>query len=325
MKKILLGLLAGLALGAAVAVLLLRRAPGPTPITAEPAAAEATGSALQLLPNQQVRAGFVVATPKVVELQPETKAYGRVLDPMPLAAALAEIDSAESTFAASEKALARAQTLQADGDNVSRQAVETVRAAEQRDRIQAVSARAKLLAGWGPAVAARPDLPALVEALVIQKVALARLDLLSSETILPPPSTVRVSPLAGGPTPQTAEILGPAPSADPQVQGAAYFALLRDQPLPTGTTLVAYLVHSGPAQKTVIVPRSAVIYHEGSSWVYVLGEKDTFHRRRIQLGLALADGFVVTEGLAEKERVLIVGAQQLLSNELQAAGGGGPD
>ena len=118
---------------------------------------------------------------------------------------------------------------------------------------------------------------------------------------------------------------GPAPSADPQVQGAAYFALLREQPLPAGTTLVAYLVHSGPAQKTVTIPRSAVIYHEGSSWVYVLGEKDTFHRRRIQLGLALADGFVVTEGLAEKERVLIVGAQQLLSNELQAAGGGGPD
>ena len=239
MKKILLGLLAGLVLGAAVATLLFRRITGPTAITAEPAAAEATGSALQLTPDQQARAGFIVATPKMVALQAETKAYGRVLDPVPLAAALAEIEAAEAALAASEKALVRAQTLQADGDNVSRQSVETVRAAEQRDRIQAASARARLLAGWGPAVAARPDLPALVEALVGQRAALARLDLLSGETVLPPPSTVRVSPLGGGPTPQTAEILGPAPSADPQVQGAAYFALLREQPLPAGTTLVA--------------------------------------------------------------------------------------
>jgi hypothetical protein len=325
MKNSFFGLLAGLALGAAVAALLMRRPAGSTPIAADPPAAEVTESALQLHPDQQAKAGFVVAAPKVVELQPETKAYGRVLDPMPLAAALAEIESAESTLAASTKALARAQTLQADGDNVSRQTVETARAAESRDRIQAVSARARLLAGWGPAVAARTDLPALVEALVMQKSALARLDLLADETSSLPPSLVRVSPLAGGSTPQTAELLGPAPSADPQVQGAAYFALLREQPLPAGTTLVAYLAHAGPAQKTVTVPRSAVIYHEGSSWIYVLGEKDTFHRRRIQLGLALADGFAVTEGLSEKERVLVVGAQQLLSNELQAAGGGGPD
>ena len=325
MKKILLGLLAGLVLGAAAAALLSRRTTGPAPITAEPAAAEATGNPLQLTPDQQARAGFVVGTAKVAELPPETKAYGRVLDPMPLATALAEIDSAESALAASGEALARAQTLQADGDNVSRQAVETARAAEQRDRIQAGSARARLLAGWGPAVANRTDLPALVEALVLQKAALVRLDLLPSETVAPAPATVRVSPLAGGLTPQTAEILGSAPSADPQVQGAAYFALLREQPLPAGTTLVAYLVRSGPAQKTLTVPRGAVIYHEGSSWVYVLGDKDTFHRRRIQLGLALPDGLAVTEGLAENERVLVVGAQQLLSNELQAAGSGGPD
>ena len=248
---------------------------------------------------------------------------------MPLATALAEIDSAESALAASEKAWARAQTLQADGDNVSRQAVETARAAEQRDRIQAGSARARLVAGWGSAVAARADLPAVVEALVLQKAALARIDLLSGDTVAPAPTTVRLSLLAGESAPQTAEILGPAPSADPQVQGAAYFALMREQPLPAGTTLVAYLVRSGPAQKTLTVPRGAVIrtavvYHEGSSWIYVLGEKDTFHRRRIQLGLALPDGVVVTDGLAENAHVLVVGAQQLLSNELQAAGGG-PD
>jgi hypothetical protein len=324
MKKILLGMMVGVALGAAVAAWLLRRPAGSTPIGTEPPATEAVGSALQLSPDQRAKAGFVIATPTIIELPLETKAYGRILDPMPLATALAEIDSAESALAASEKALARAQTLQADGDNVSRQAVETARAAEQRDRIQAGSARARLVAGWGPAVAARADLPAVVEALVLQKAALARIDLLSGDTVAPAPTAVRLGLLAGESAPQTAEILGPAPSADPQVQGAAYFALMREQPLPVGTTLVAYLARSGPPQKTLTVPRTAVIYHEGSSWIYVLGERDTFHRRRIQLGLALPDGVAVTEGLAENARVLVVGAQQLLSNELQAAGGG-PD
>jgi hypothetical protein len=121
---------------------------------------------------------------------------------------------------------------------------------------------------------------------------------------------------------QPAELLGAAPAADPQLQGTAYVVLLREQPLAPGTALVAYLSRAGPAQRSLTVPRSAVVYHDGSAWLYVLGAQDTFERRRIALGRALPDSFAVAAGVAETDRVLTTGAQQLLSRELQAGVGG---
>ena len=104
--------------------------------------------------------------------------------------------------------------------------------------------------------------------------------------------------------------------------GTNYFALLREQPLPAGTAVVGFLAQDGPGQKTVTVPRSAIVYHEGSAWVFVLGEKDAFQRRRIEIGQALTESCAVTSGISEKDRIVTVGAQQLLSSELQAATGG---
>jgi hypothetical protein len=325
MKKVLLGILAGLAIGVGVTAWLSRRttaANSPASASSEPPAGASVGGPLHVTPAEQAKAGFVVATPTAVELQPETKAYGRVLDPTPLVNLLTDVETAQATLTASQKEFSRLQKLHAEDDNVSAQALEAAEAALKRDRAQVASARARLVAAWGPALVGRSDLRALVSAFVDQKAAVARLDVPPEEASSPPPSGVRCKPLVGEAAPRAAELLGVAPTADPQVQGAAYLVLLREQPPPPGTALIAYLAHEGPAQKTLTVPRSAIVYHEGSAWVYVLGEKDTFERRRVELGRALPDSFTVTAGVAENDRVLTTGTQQLLSNELQAAGGG---
>ena len=326
MKKILLGLLAGLALGAVVTAWLLQRStrvsPTATESTEHPAGAPAE-SPLHLSPDRQAKAGIVISMPTMVEIPTELKAYGRVLDPTPLVALLAELEGAQATLTASQAEFGRLEKLHAENNNASTQALEASEAALKRDRALAMSARARLLAGWGPALATRPDLRALVQSLVAQKAALARLDAPSAEAAARPPTVARISPLAGNNSaPRAAEVLGPAPTADSQVQGAAYFALLREQPLPAGTAVVGFLAQDGPGQKTVTVPRSAIVYHEGSAWVFVLGEKDAFQRRRIEIGQALTESCAVTSGISEKDRIVTVGAQQLLSSELQAAAGG---
>jgi hypothetical protein len=324
MKKVLLGIVAGLALGAGVTAWWSRRptaAITPAAVSPGPPTAASAAGPLQITPADQAKAGFLIAAPIVVELQPETKAYGRVLDPTPLVNLLTDVATAQAALTASQKEFNRLQKLHAEDDNVSAQALEAAEAALKRDRAQATSAHARLVAAWGPALASRSDLRALVQSFVDQRAAVARLDVPPEEASLPP-SAVRCQPVVGGAASRAAEMLGAAPTADPQVQGAAWLVLLREQPPPAGTALIGYLAHEGSAQKALTVPRTAIVYHEGSAWLYLLGVKDTFERRRIELGRALPDSFVVTAGVAENDRVLTTGAQQLLSNELQAAGGG---
>jgi hypothetical protein len=68
------------------------------------------------------------------------------------------------------------------------------------------------------------------------------------------------------------------------------------------------------------------VRHEGGVFVYVQTDKGGYERRVVALGPALAGGVVVTTGVEAKDKVVVIGAQQLLSAELLATtGGGAPD
>ena len=72
---------------------------------------------------------------------------------------------------------------------------------------------------------------------------------------------------------------------------------------------------------TLTLPRSAFVRHEGSVWIYVQTESGSFERKRVELARPLADGYAIASGVTETDKVIVVGAQQLLSTEMQAAGG----
>jgi hypothetical protein len=67
------------------------------------------------------------------------------------------------------------------------------------------------------------------------------------------------------------------------------------------------------------VPRSAIVYHEGSAWVYAL-EKDTFVRKLVTVGRNVDNGVALRSGVDANEEVVTTGAEELLAAELQAAG-----
>ena len=82
----------------------------------------------------------------------------------------------------------------------------------------------------------------------------------------------------------------------------------------------ATLAGPGEPQSALTVPRSALLYHEGSTWLYVLEEEDNFERKLVTLGRGVGEGVVITSGLDDSHQVVTAGAQQLLSAELQAGG-----
>ncbi len=318
MNKTIIGVIVGLAIGAGATWLVLRHAPAASePAKAEAAAAEKPKeNPLHLPPAKREAAGIKLAKPTSASVAPEVAAYGRVLDPTPLVTLAAELATARAAVAATEKEAERAQKLFAAGGNASAQAVETANANLGRDRAAVASAQARLAANWGRGLAAHLD--TITQALAAGGT-IARLDVLAGEKPAASPERAKVI-LAGSDEAFDGEILGPAPVADPQLQGPSYLVLLRDHPLPAGAALRATLPGVGEATTALVVPRNAVVYHEGSAWVFVLGEEDTFERKLVTPGRSLGDGLALTGGIEPDEQIVVAGAQQLLAAELQAGG-----
>jgi len=325
MKKVLLGILAGLILGGGATWLILRPHATDQP-EEKPSSPDITGGHA-IAPKQAEALGLKFAAPETIKLAPEVQGYGRVLDPAPLVAVIGEIETARVAANASDKEFARVKKLHAENANASAQALETAEAAMQRDRMQLRAAQARLVIGWGKALTHRADLAAIIHAVAAGEAAVVRIDLPSGEAPAQPPTVARVGPLANAGELQEVAVFGVAPSADPQAQGIGYLALWRTNPLPPGTALRARLATTGEPTDVLVLPRSAFVRHQGGVFIYVQTKEGGCARRLVTIGSELPAGVVVTEGVAAGDKVVVTGAQQLLATELLgwAAGAGGGD
>jgi hypothetical protein len=262
--------------------------------------------------------GLKAAAVTAATLSPEVKGYGRVLEPATLSALTAEVASARATAMASQKELDRLKVLSAQ-DNASTRALQTAEAAAQRDTVLAESAWQRLLAAWGKGVAERAGQPAFVLALAAGEAALVQVNLPPGEILRTPPATARLAALADDGAPVTADFVGPAPSVDPQMQGQGLLFFVKPgQPrFAPGAAVSAFLPLPGEAQTGVSVPRNSVLRFNGATWVYLQDGDDKFVRTEVALERPLEDGWFVRENLQPGARVVVVGAQQLLSEELK--------
>jgi hypothetical protein len=323
MKKLIFPLLVGLVVGAGLMWTVLR---SPADDKSDHAAAkaeikseEAAGGGLKLTPEQQTSSGLATAAPESMQLTPEAAAYGRVLDLAPFIAAVTDLATAQSALALSEKEFARVRTLHADGENASTQTVEAAEAAAQRDRVAALAARSRLIAGWGRTLAEKAD-SKFLETVLKEGWALVRIDVTAGQNVTP--TAARVGGLTDDSPLTEVELLGSAANTDPQLQGAGWLALWKEHPLPPGTMVRATLTLSAAPETALVLPRSAIVRHEGSTWVYVQTESSSYERRRVEIVRSFAKGYVITGGVTVNDRVVTIGAQQLLSTELNATNAG---
>ncbi len=267
--------------------------------------------------------GLQVAALAATELSPELKGFGRVLDPAALGATVADVLSARATAGVSQKEFTRLKAL-AEQNNASPRALEAAEAAAQRDAALVESVRLKLLASTGKAIAGREDLAGLVQSLASGDSALVRIDLPAGENLDAPPVSARLVATGDDSKPVEAQFISVPSGVDPQTQGRGYLFLVETNQsrLVAGAAVSGFLKLSGAAQLGVTVPRSAVVRFNGATWVYFQTGDDTFERVEVALDSPLADGWFVAKGLKAETKVVTVGAQQLLSEELKGQGSG---
>ena len=71
----------------------------------------------------------------------------------------------------------------------------------------------------------------------------------------------------------------------------------------------------GDKETGVTVPRAAIVRHEGEAFIYVATKDGEFTKKEIELEHPTPDGWFVHEGLKPGDKIVVSGAQQLLSEE----------
>jgi hypothetical protein len=113
---------------------------------------------------------------------------------------------------------------------------------------------------------------------------------------------------------EPAHLISVSPQVDPSTEGRAY--LYRAAPtLPIGSKVIAYLPFPTPASTSLLIPETAILWFGGQPWAYVQIAKDRFTRRPVTDQTPYNNGYLVSTGFESGDRVVVHGAQLLLSEE----------
>jgi hypothetical protein len=260
-----------------------------------------------------------------------------------LASAKADVESSRAALAAAQAALERARKLNADDKNVSDRAVQDAeaRAAAEQARLSAATESVRLI---GSSLTSAHDSASPLELLhggeVIELLAhpgesvesgqpilrvarfdqlLARVDVPAGEMVAPNSGFATIVPLGQEDHPIRAERIALAAAIDPRTQGQPFLFHVSDRSstLRPGLSVTAYLDVPGPARAGIALLRSAVVRESGRSWIYVQTSGDQFERRAVTLEEPVNQGWF-TQSVSPGERIVVVGAQTLLSEEFKS-------
>lgn len=302
------------------------------PIKAPPRVATEEGeTVIKLDQATQKKSGIAVAPLKAVTHQEELRAYGMVMDLQALvdlrnsfATAKAQVEKARASLEASRKDYERVKALH-ENRNISDKVFQVAEATWRSDEASARAAETALNVSegnirqrWGAVVATwlfdgSKEFGRLMQ----------RQDVLLEVTLPPAP---RLSSAPRNARVQTSEgklasarFVSPSPSTDPRIQGMSFFYLAQAQAtdLLPGMNVLAYLPNGSQTQG-VIVPASSVVWWQGKAWIYAQKDSDRFIRQEISTETPAGDGWFVRNGLLSNDRIVVSGAQLLLSEELRS-------
>jgi len=261
-----------------------------------------------------------------VTVTPEVAVQGQVADTAAFLGALADLVQARAVAAAQRTTvealaarLARLRGFAARGEiNVSRE-LAALEVEHQREQAHAVelAARAVSLAGalatrWGELVVVVEHDAALRDDLGAGRTCLLELVLASGAAV---PTTAFVAADGERRGAAAARVLAAAPAVLGRVQGSTWFAGAPCAGLRAGLRVGAWLPAGEGRVEGVLLPASAVVWHDGTRWFYVEDLPGHYQRQPLVDALPHGSDFVIATPAAA---VVVEGAQALLAEEQRA-------
>jgi hypothetical protein len=267
--------------------------------------------------GQQERLGIRTEWPAAAQWQPGMEATGRAANPLTFAAAVADLETARAAATASQADLERTRTLAAQ-DNASPRVLEAAQAAAARDALAVAAAQAKFAADWGLRLAGQTNLTEVAARLRTNDYSLIKVFLPVGVFPNPPPDRATVYSFGAGSEAVAAEYADDL-HIDPttQVQTLLFSAAAK---VPAEMAVTVHLKTAGEPEGGVVVPAGAVVRYEGQGWVYVQADTNQFVRVAVPLDRLLTNGWFVGADVSATNRMVVDGAQAVLSAELSGRG-----
>ena len=241
-------------------------------------------------------------------------------------AAQAQLGKSQANLEVASKEYERLKGLYQENQNASAKAMEAAEGAMKGDKADENATRQQLDSQesvvqqqWGPVVAQWIVGKApLLEEVLAQRKMLVQITIPSEETLSPP---VDIS-LRTSRENLEARFVSLYPQVDPRIQGRPYLYVTpaRSGVIP-GTNLIARFA-AGKTMRGFVIPQSAVVWSEGQAWIYRQLAANQFSRFVAATDIPVEKGFLMTKGLSAGDRVVVRGAQTLLSEELLLQGQG---
>lgn len=266
----------------------------------------------------------------------EARALGVVEDIAPLLALRARLHELQAEAAAtgagaegSRREVERLRRLQREGAGVPQRELQAAQARLQSEQagLDGLTRRVDDLRRtarreWGEALAeaalaADSD---LLERLLGGQEALVLVSLPAGLSLPAGAQVVHLAREADRARARTAQLLSPAARSDPTLQGETFYFSTAGEGLRVGMRLEVWVPQGEGPEQGVSVPASAILWHEGRPWVYLQTGEEEFERRLLpEQAQESAGALFLPAGVQPGERVVDVGAQTLLSEELRWA------
>ena len=287
----------------------------------------------------QKRIGIEVGGLKGTSIRPQLEVPATVLSPQDLAtfrngyiSMQSQIEKNRVGIEVARKEYTRLKALFDNDQNVSAKSLESAegnlraleteeRAAEQALNLQGSMAQQQ----WGSVVAKwATDGSSELDRVLGMRDVLVEVTLPFDQSYSAPKTILLEIP---GRTRAEATLISAFPRVDPRIQGRNFLYAAPARPdFTPGVNLISHLA-MGNSMRGVVVPASAVVWSEGKAWVYLQTAAHQFSRREVGTEAAVDAGYFVGAGFSPVDKVVIRGAQSLLSEEsvLQGYGGGESD
>lgn len=106
----------------------------------------------------------------------------------------------------------------------------------------------------------------------------------------------------------------PAAQVKKDANGAIEVVLSKESQSLAGVQSTPVVTHGNEFQ----VPNAALVRYDGQDWLYEDVESEHYTKRKVSLKEPVADGWLVTGDIDPQGRVVTVGAEVLLSEELKS-------
>ena len=258
---------------------------------------------------------------------PELVAYGSVQNIQPLleihnhlSIAVAKFSAAKADFSQAHQALKRLQNLHQN------KAISTRKLQQQQamwrsskahldtTRLQMETMQQNLRLNWGEKLSSKNEhiLGISSGQQVLLSVTLPANKTLPSET-----ETIFVHPAGNRKKAIAAKFISAALQADQLSQGESYFFLATNTRLRAGMRITAWLPQPSKLSG-VIIPETALLWYLGQTFVYLETQPQTFTRHTISEPVKSLTGFFVQDKHLVGKKIVVTGAQTLLSEEFRS-------